>query len=357
MMPKTKGRPPATPMQATGKIGLWGAPGSGKTTFLAALSIAANRASKMRDNRLLLFGADDASTDFLIQQTALLTRDMQFPRATDAEHHLNWVLRMNIAAPGRGFWRPTEAVPYEFELDILDAPGGRYKDRSPGGSVGDDVQATNLRLFGSDTAVAAAPQATGGGESFVTDLAGCDGLVLLFDPAREWEESDAFSHFHGTLLKIAQRRLRDPARTTDLLPQYVAVCATKFDHNDVYRKACDLGFRSYSTGDRHFFPKVGDHLAERFFIEMGQVAPRSNAELIRDTLRNFFEEDRVQFFVSSAVGFRVDPDTGIFNEREFENVDERSGSKPRIKGPIYPINVIEPLTWLGGKLAAGRWAQ
>jgi hypothetical protein len=357
-MLKTKGRAPAPPVQATGKIGLWGAPGSGKTTFLAALSIAANRASRRRDDRLLLFGADDASTDFLIEQASLLTRDMQFPPATDAEHHLNWVLRMNVEAPGRGFWRPPrEAVPFEFELDFLDAPGGRYRDRSPSGQTREEDVAANWRLFGNENGPAAAPGTTGGDESFMSELAGCDGLVLLFDPAREWEESDAFSHFYGTLLKIAQRRLRDPARTTDLLPQYVAVCVTKFDHNDIYRKACDLGFRSYSTGDRRFFPKVSDHLAERFFVALGQVTPRSNADLIRSTLRNFFEEDRVQFFVSSAVGFRVDPDTGIFNEREFENVDERSGPAPRIKGPIHPINVIEPLVWLGGKLAAGGLAR
>jgi hypothetical protein len=357
-MLKTKSRSPAPPVQATGKIGLWGAPGSGKTTFLAALSIAANRASRLRDNRLLLFGADDASTDFLIEQTSLLTRDMQFPPATDAEHHLNWVLRMNVDAPGRGFWRPaTETVPFEFELDFLDAPGGRFKDRSPGGWTRDEDEAASWRLFGSESGPAAGTGSAGDDESFMNDLAGCDGLVLLFDPAREWEESDAFSHFYGTLLKIAQRRLRDPERNTGLLPHYVAVCATKFDHNDIYRKACDLGFRSYSTTDRRFFPKVSDRLAEKFFVAMGQVTPRSNADLIRDTLRNFFEEDRVQFFVSSAVGFRVDPDTGIFNEREFENVDDRSGPKPRIKGPIYPINVIEPLTWLGGRLAAGRWPR
>lgn len=358
-MLKTKGRPSAPPVQATGKIGLWGAPGSGKTTFLAALSIAANRASQMRDNRLLLFGADDASTDFLIEQTSLLTRDMHFPPATDAEHHLNWVLRMNVEAHGRGFRRPAAgSVPYEFELNFLDAPGGRFKDKSPGGRARDEDEASNWRLFGNENGPTAVPGATGGGESFMNDLASCDGLVLLFDPAREWEESDAFSHFNGTLLKIAQRRLRDPARAaTGLLPQYVAVCATKFDHNDVYRKACDLGFRSYASTDRRFFPKVSDRLAERFFVAMGQVTPRSNADLIRDTLRNFFEEDRVQFFVSSAVGFRVDPDTGVFNEREFENVDDRSGAKPRIKGPIYPINVIEPLMWLGGKLATGGHAR
>ncbi|HEX3924497.1 MAG TPA: hypothetical protein VHY31_19585 [Streptosporangiaceae bacterium] len=87
-----------------------------------------------------------------------------------------------------------------------------------------------------------------------------------------------------------------------------------------------------------------------FFVAIGKESNLSNADLVRDTLRNFFEEDRVQFFVTSAIGFRVDR-TGRFDEEDFENVDERSGPSPRIRGPIYPINVIEPLIWLGQQLA------
>jgi hypothetical protein len=347
-MPKTKSQPLAAPVQASGKIGLWGAPGSGKTTYLAALSIAANR----KQERLQLFGADDASTDFLIQQTALLTRDMLFPPATDAERHLNWVLRMNVDGPGRRFWRSApETTRVEFELDFLDAPGGRYADTREASRGADPAP---RRLFGDEDPVAAVAGTVGNDEQFLQELAGCDGLVLLFDPTREWETSDAFNHFHGTLLKIAQRRMRDPGRTTDLLPQYVAVCTTKFDHNDVYRKACELGFRSFSITDRRFFPKISDDRAEQFFIAMGRESERSNADLVRSTLRNFFEGDRIQFFVSSAIGFRIDHASGQFDEQEFENIDDRSGPVPRIKGPVYPINVIEPLMWLGEKLAGER---
>jgi hypothetical protein len=340
-MPKMKSQPPAAPVQAAGKIGLWGAPTSGKTTFLAALSIAATR---KRDQRIRLFGADDASTHFLIEQTALLTSDLQFPPATNAESHLNWVMHMNVHAQVRRFGRnSTDAVRCAFDLDFLDVPGGRYDPRTGTSTAG------SARLFGEEAGHATVAGAAGDDEAFLHDLASCDGLVLLFDPTNEWQNNDVFHYFHGTLLKIAQRRLREPGRTTDLLPQYVAVCTTKFDHNDVYRKACEMGFVSPSIDER-FFPKVSDKRAEEFFVAIGKESKLSNADLVRDTLRNFFEEDRVQFFVTSAIGFRVDQ-TGRFDERDFENVDERSGPSPRIRGPIYPINVIEPLMWLGQKLA------
>jgi hypothetical protein len=343
-MPKTKGQPQAAPVQAAGKIGLWGAPTSGKTTFLAALSIAATR---KRDQRIQLFGADDASTHFLIEQTALLTSDLRFPPATNQESHLNWVMHMDADAQVRRFGRNwTDKVRFAFDLDFLDVPGRVYDPRAGAPAAG------SPHLFGDEADQASAVGTSGDDEAFLHDLASCDGLVLLFDPTNEWQKNEVFHYFHGTLLKIAQRRLRDPARTTNLLPQYVAVCTTKFDHNDVYRKACEMGFVSPSIDER-LFPKVSDRRAEEFFVAIGKESKLSNADLVRDTLRNFFEEGRVQFFVTSAIGFRVDS-TGRFDEWDFENVDERSGPSPRIRGPIYPINVIEPQMWLGQKLAGGQ---
>jgi hypothetical protein len=339
----TKTQPSAPPTQAAGKIGLWGAPTSGKTTFLAALSIAAAR---KRDQRVQLFGADDPSTDFLIEQTALLTRHMKFPPATNAESHLNWVMHMNVDSHVRRFGQRREPGRVAFELNFLDAPGRNFDPEHASAPAGD------ARLFGDEDDQASASGSAGDAETFLTDLASCDGLVLLFDPTNEWQNNDVFHYFHGTLLKIAQRRLRDPNRTMDQLPQYVAVCTTKFDHYDVYRKAHQQGFVYPCVEDR-FFPKVRDKRAEEFFLAIGKESPLSNADLVRDTLRTFFAEDRVQFFVSSAIGFRVGPD-GIFDERDFGNVEEHPGTPPRIRGPIYPVNVIEPLLWLGQKLAGGQ---
>jgi hypothetical protein len=52
--------------------------------------------------------------------------------------------------------------------------------------------------------------------------------------------------------------------------------------------------------------------------------------------------------VTSAIGFYLDRRLGEFQDREHSNVDDRDG---RIRGPIYPINVIEPMTWLARSLA------
>ena len=344
-MPRTtKLQPSAPPAQAAGKIGLWGAPTCGKTTFLAALSIAATR---KKDQQLRLFGANDQSTDFLVQQTALLTRHLVFPPATDAKRPLNWVLHMPVAAPGRRFGHRREMVRYSFALNFIDAPGGWFDPERGASSSG------SAHLFGDEPDPVAQVGPAADDETFLHDLASCDGLVLLFDPTKEWQNNDVFHYFYGTLMKIAQRRLQDPDWTGETLPQYVAVCTTKFDQNDVYRKAYEQGFASPAIVDEHIFPKVNDKRAEEFFVSMGKESPLSNADLVRDMLRSFFAEDRVQFFVTSAIGFRVDAN-GVFDDQDFANVDERSGSEARIRGPIYPINVIEPLMWLGQKLAGGQ---
>ena len=89
-MTTTSNRTPAPgPVRSLGRVGLWGAPGSGKTTFLAALNIAVNRA---RNQDLMIFGVDDGSTDFLVQNTAMLTQERRFPPATQLQQQMSWVL-------------------------------------------------------------------------------------------------------------------------------------------------------------------------------------------------------------------------------------------------------------------------
>ena len=78
------------PVRSLGRVGLWGAPGSGKTTFLAALNIAVNRA---RNQDLMIFGVDDVSTDFLVQNTAMLTQERRFPRLRSSSSRSSFVCR------------------------------------------------------------------------------------------------------------------------------------------------------------------------------------------------------------------------------------------------------------------------
>lgn len=113
-------------------IGLWGAPQSGKTTFLAALYIAVNRSAL----DLRIFGVNDESTEFLIENTNTLTRDHRFPAGTEQVNPLSWTVNMltqtRVAERGRfgrQNWR-TITVPAQFTIDLRDAPGRVYGSRT-----------------------------------------------------------------------------------------------------------------------------------------------------------------------------------------------------------------------------------
>ena len=354
-MPVGPAGPGFGPGRGVGKVGMWGAPGSGKTTFLAALSIASlNSASES----LMFYGVDKASNEFLTQETARLTHRRQFPPATNAERHLSWIMHMETQVPVRKWGLPSTVTrPFEFSLDMLDAPGRMFADTPEvgagvGRNSGFSAGGASARLGFEDED----EDATIGDEDrFVDDLAGCRGVLLLFDPIREWKQGDAFNYFHGTLMKLAQRLMPGRSRPGAKLPQYIAVCTTMFDQQDVYRRARERGYSKPSLTDPHLFPRVSDELAERFFVDMVKEAQRGNADLVRNALRHFFERDRVKFFVTSAVGFHLDRRLGMFQEAEFSNV-EHAGGEPRIRGPIYPINVIEPLIWLGRSLAKDEGA-
>lgn len=333
-----------------GRIGLWGPPGSGKTTYLAALNIAVLQS---QESQMRLFGSDSASTAFLKENTAQLTEDRIFPAATQTGQSLSWVLSMDqqIMVQKKPFGKKPVIVPVEINLDLLDEPGDRFRDRPAGAAgIGGD---SDPNLFGDDDdgmdVMPANPA-----EVVMDQLSGCNGLVLLFDPTREWARGDMFNYFQGTLLEIAQRRILGRTESDGRLPHYVAVCVTKFDHPDVYRRAKSGGYRSFSPYDPHLFPRVPDEYAEQFFVDLVREADRGNAELVPSALRRFFRPERVRFFVTSAIGFHLNKRASRFQEQDFMNVVSKGGGDFQIRGPIHPINVVEPLLWLGHSLSAGR---
>jgi hypothetical protein len=342
-------------MRSLGRIGLWGAPSCGKTTFLAALNIAVNQAAA---RELMIFGVDDASTDFLVDNTARLTGERRFPEATNQSgNQYSWVLRMETQVPERGrlgrFGRQTmTTVPLELNLDLLDEPGRVFKD-VPDQPVTDGGGGSDLG-FDDDSDADADVGVASTEESVMDRLASCDGLLLLFDPTKEWKDGDAFNYFQGTLLRIAQRRMIGQATPGGRLPHYVAVCATKFDHPEVYRRAKNRGYRSFSMDDPYMFPRVPDELAEKFFVDLVRQSERGNADLVANALRKYFEPDRVRFFVTSAIGFYKSHKAARFQEADFMNTVRQEGGDPLIRGAVHPINVVEPLMWLGQSLSAAR---
>jgi hypothetical protein len=73
--------------------------------------------------------------------------------------------------------------------------------------------------------------------------------------------------------------------------------------------------------------------------------------LICSALGSYFEPDRVRFFVSSAIGLHLGDSTRFRDNGSPQNTEDVNGV-PSIRGRVYPINVLEPILWLGQRVMA-----
>ncbi|MFD7289258.1 hypothetical protein [Streptomyces sp. NPDC059863] len=316
------------------RIGVWGASGSGKTTFLGAVPIAAIQHQRRGQVNWVVAGMDPSSTEFLHESVDLLVSEQRFPQASRAQRDLRWSFSGEIQG-ARGFG----TRPITFALEVLDLPGEAFNPRS--NQVGEELH-----------------------DRAVTHLTNCGGLVYLFDPLLDAnQQTTSINYFFGMASQIAGR-VRDEGRllANGRLPHHVAVCITKFDHPDVFEPALRAGWVTQErTGD---IPRVPDHQAPAFFDWMCDSFRGGSARLVRDALRNFFHPDRMSYHASSAIGFRLNP-YNQFDYRSYVNVEPDGG---RIcSSPPMPINIIEPLMTLekglrdtaarpprGGRLRWGR---
>lgn len=309
-------------------IAMWGAPSSGKTTLLAALSIALNR----QRGGWNVTGADPASVQKLAEFTTSLTRDRTFPQPTFGIDSYSWILNGLVSGTERaGRWRRNLLkIPVRISLDLVDASG----------EIGGPDQATfSIR------------------DEFVENLANCRGIVFIFDPVREFHKGDAFDHTFGMLVQLAGQLEAAKNFFHGRLPHYVAVCVTKFDEPRVLETANRLNMSEIDPADTYEFPRVDDEDAQEFFAKLCSVSGSGNGEMVLNALEQYFMPERIKYFITSAIGFYVDPRIGKYDPDDPMNLlpaDPPAQPVPRIRGTIHPINVVEPLMWLGQKVAAAR---
>jgi hypothetical protein len=299
---------------------MWGATATGKTTFLAALYTALLD----QDTGWRLRGADQPSTEALVTLTSKLADDQVFPNQTVGIRDYRWSLVGEVPRAIKE-WRwnglHRRALQVEIPLNLVDAAG----------EVADGSKAYGREVT----------------ERFVDNLANSTGIVFFYDPIREFEHGDAFRHTFGVLTQLDSKMA-----SKGKLPHHVAVCVTKFDEQRVFDAAMAMRLIDYDDAAPGL-PRVPEVDAREFFSRLCAVSRTNTAHRVLPLLEQTFDSSRIRFFVTSAIGFYVNPHIGAFNSRDCQQHIPAAASdeEPRIRGAIRPINVVEPIVWLGKQIA------
>jgi hypothetical protein len=291
------------------RIGLWGAPRSGKTTYLAALPIAAMQYQRHEEGNWLIGGMTAESSTFLNNSVTELTIERRFPPATAGLEGMSW--SFNGQEPGTGMMR-RRLREAGFVLEIQDAPGEAFEQRNP----------MHTRV--------------------IDQLARAQGLIYLFDPLGDAQkDTRSLTFFFSTLNELNNRIRNAGGHDRGRLPHHVSVCIAKFDHPEIFQPAVEAGWVTQDTVGSQL-PRVPSHLADGYFQWLCNDYRGATARLVRDGLSAYFHPERVKYYATSAIGFRLNPQH-VFDYRNYANVEIVNG-EPRICTSPEPINVLEPLT-------------
>jgi tetratricopeptide (TPR) repeat protein len=287
---------------------LWGAPASGKTTFLAALNVAVTL-----NHEWTLRSQDEASRRLLSDMTESFV-GRNFPRATQGFESLRLALTGEVQASVVGILRRPVRLRVGLDLEVADSPGEFFGPRSA------DRPGTR-QLF--------------------DFMMRSTGIILFFDPVREARLGDSYSYFHSMAERLHHEYdLRDGQR----LPHHVAVCIAKVDDPDVFSTAKKSGHLVVDGADPYQFQRVADGHAEAFFGEL--CAMSQSGRLFQQDILRYFSQDRTRYFGVSSPGFFLNSSLR-FNPDDYINTLPGAGlGEAMLRGAPTPIDVLKPLAWL-----------
>jgi hypothetical protein len=304
------------------RIGVWGSGRSGKSTFLAALPLAALRGPQGRS--WMVSGTNEAAAEYLTTGMTRLVAGRRFPTPTQVTTPISW--QFSGPAPHAGplglpdFLQRRGRSPVEFVLELFDPPGIRFE----AGQI--DSQLIEI-------------------------LANSAGILYLIDPLPT--STDAFTSFFGTLQQLSARVAANRQMLRGKLPHFVAVCITKFDDETLFRRLTAETTLVTQDESVHWMPRIKPDRTREYFDWVCERMLGGAANVVRDCLDTFFHRKRVAFFASSAIGFRLNPHQ-VFDFRDFRNLSVSSNEEPLVRDMPRPINVLEPLIYLERHIRAAR---
>lgn len=304
-------------------IAMLGPTESGKSTFLCALK----KALLEQDEDWRLYTRDPASQRRLDDMSNALISEGEFPLPTRTVDTIQWILGGTVERTERkgrfgGAIKFKDRV--EITLQLTDAPGGLgHADR---------IGLTDRN-------------------ELIKQLADSRGILYMFDPIREFTHGDAFQRADsllGELMGVVSQERDWDGR----LPHHLAVCVTKLDDPRVFKTAQDLDMLLPDDTSRWGFPRVHETDAQALFHALGEISRSGNGEAVPRLLERTFYPERISYYVTSAVGFMVNKRTRRFDPRDTENVYRTASGAPLVRGPVHPINVVEPVLQIVRQLAA-----
>jgi hypothetical protein len=302
-------------------IAMLGATGAGKTTFLGALQIAL-----LQDERgWTIWSKDPASRKEMIKMNTALTSEGEFPLPSTGIDTFDWILssrRERTERSGRFATRSFEES-VQVTLKLTDASGELARS---------DLMDLEDR------------------KQLVENVAKSRGILYMFDPIREFNRGDAYDKLFGLLMDIIAEAADHPD-FDGRLPHFVAVCVTKFDEPRVYKTAESLQMLVWDSHDASGFPRVHDSDARTLMHRLCKLSRSGTGAAVPQLLERYFYEDRIKYFVTSSVGFMVSQRTQRFDPQDTENVYRIESEEALIRGPVNPINVVEPVLWLVEQIA------
>lgn len=176
------------------------------------------------------------------------------------------------------------------------------------------------------------------------------GILYMFDPIREFNRGDAYDKTYSLLMDLIAAVAEDQD-FDGRLPHHVAVCVTKFDDPRVFKTAESLGMLVWDEHDPLGFPRVHDSDARDLMHSLCKVSRNGTGEVVPQLLEQYFHPDRISYFVTSAVGFMLNKRTRVFDVQDTENVYRIESGESLVRGPVNPINVVEPILWLVRQMA------